>query len=73
MNHQQMLKPLVVGAAALVALGLLGLPVGTYLPFLVVLACPLMMVLMMRGMSHGSDEQDHHGHSHAGHTRGEKL
>ena len=70
MNHQQMIKPMLIGAALLFALGLAGLPVGNLLPFLILLACPLMMVFMMRGMNHGGG--GHGGddsQSHASHTR----
>jgi len=69
-NHQQMIKPMLIGAALLFALGLAGLPVGNLLPFLILLACPLMMVFMMRGMNHGGGEQaEQHDHSPAGGTR----
>lgn len=66
MNHTQMMKPLLVGAGILAVLSIAGLPVGGFLPYLVVLACPLMMVFMMRGMDHGGKDGDH---SHAGHDR----
>ena len=70
MNHQQMIRPMLIGVAVLFALGLAGLPVGNYLPFLIFLACPLMMVFMMRGMNHGGGDQGaQHDHSHAGDTR----
>ena len=75
MNHQQMLKPMLIGAAAFVVLGLLGLPVLNYLPLLIILGCPLMMIFMMGGHNHGGEAQDHsaHDHSHAGHDRREGL
>lgn len=56
--------PYLLGAAAVGAvLVALGVQLGSFLPFLALLACPLMMVFMMRGMggSHGSGE-DHTGH-----------
>ena len=45
----------VAGAIAFVGALWVGVPLGTLAPLLIVLACPLMMVLMMRGM-HGGDE-----------------
>jgi len=49
-------------AVAIVLVGALwaGLPLGGLLPLLVVLACPLMMLFMMKGM-HGG-QQEHSGH-----------
>lgn len=57
MNSRSM-SYVLVGAAALAA-GLLmaGTSVGSLLPIVAVLACPLMMVVMMRGMGG-------HGHGH---------
>jgi hypothetical protein len=68
-NHQQMLKPMLIGVGVLFVLGLAGLPVLTYVPLLIILACPLMMIFMMRGMNHGGDQGDQHDHSHAGPSR----
>lgn len=53
MRHQQMIKPMLIGVAVLLALGLAGVPIGDYAPWLVALVCPLMMLLMMSGMHHG--------------------
>lgn len=58
MNHQQMVRPALVGLGILFALGLTGLPVLAFLPLLILVACPLMMILMMAGMNHGGG---HHG------------
>ena len=70
MNHQQMIKPMLIGAGVLVVLGVAGFPVGSYLPLLILLVCPLMMLFMMGGMNHGGGERsDQHDHSHAGHDR----
>ena len=55
--------PYLLGAAAVGAvLVAVGVPLGSLLPFVVVLACPLMMVVMMRGMHGGSSGEDHTGH-----------
>jgi hypothetical protein len=63
-----MIKPMLIGVGVLVVLGVAGLPVGNLLPFLILLACPLMMVFMMRGMDHGgAGHNEQHDHSHAGH------
>ena len=53
MNYERYFRPalFVLGGAAV--LTVLGVPVLTYLPLLIVLACPLMMFFMMRGMDHG--------------------
>lgn len=61
MNYQRFVGPAVIFVAALAVAAILGVPVLAYLPIaLVALACPLMMIFMMRGMSHGS----HGGGSH---------
>ncbi|MEO7980681.1 MAG: DUF2933 domain-containing protein [Sporichthyaceae bacterium] len=69
MNHEQMVKPAVIAGAVLVALVIAGLPAG-YLGFLVlILACPLMMFFMMRGMDHGGGGTSHDHDQHATHGR----
>ena len=72
MNHQQMIKPILIGVGILFVLGLAGLPVLTYVPLLIVLACPLMMIFMMVGMNHGHDHGEQQDHSPATHTRHEE-
>lgn len=70
MNHQKMIKPMLIGVGVLFVLGLAGLPVLNYVPLLIILACPLMMMFMMGGMNHGGGQQGaQHDHSHAGDTR----
>jgi hypothetical protein len=61
MNHQQMVKPALIAGAVLVALVIAGLP-AVYLGLLVlIVACPLLMYVMMRGMGHGEGhESDDH-------------
>jgi hypothetical protein len=69
MNHQQMIKPALVGLALVLALGLAGLPVLAYLPMLFLLACPLMMIVMMAAMSHGAGQGRRHDHPPADHEQ----
>lgn len=59
MNHQQMVKPLLIAGLALVALGLAGFPVLAYAPLLILLVCPLMMFFMMGSMDHGGHHDEH--------------
>jgi choline-glycine betaine transporter len=53
------MRYLLIAAGALVA-GLLaaGTPLQSLLPFVLILACPLMMVVMMRGMGGHTDQDD---------------
>ena len=52
MGHSTRFLPYLAGAAVAVALLIAaGVPFAAYLPLLVALACPLAMVLMMRGMA----------------------
>lgn len=59
--------PCIVGAAAVVAiLIVVGAPLGGLLPYVMVLACPLTMIFMMRAMAGGQGTgtgEDHTGHS----------
>lgn len=64
MTHSNRMLPYLLGAAVIAALLIaFGAPLASLLPFALVLACPLMMVFMMKGMAgmHGSRE-DHTGH-----------
>jgi len=65
-NHQRMLGPALAVGMIVVGLAVLGVPVITYLPILLVLACPLMMIFMMRGMGHGEHGDGQHGHDSRG-------
>jgi len=53
----------VVAAVVAAVLIAAGVPLASILPFVVLLACPLMMIVMMRGMGgmHGGGE-NHTGH-----------
>jgi peptidoglycan/LPS O-acetylase OafA/YrhL len=56
--------PLYVGLAVGIVIGLLfaGSSLGAPLPWAIVLLCPVMMLLMMRGMGHhgaGQEGRDH--------------
>ena len=70
MNHQQMIKPALIGLALMFVLGLAGLPVFDYLPLLILLACPLMMIFMMGAMNHGGEQANRHDHPPADHLLG---
>jgi len=57
MNPQQLVKPFLIAGGLVIAALALGMPVA-YLAFaLVIVACPLMMYFMMRGMDHGGTTQ----------------
>jgi hypothetical protein len=63
MQHDRMPTYLLAAAAIACALVIAGLPLAAFLPYALLLTCPLMMILMMRGIgaSHRSS-QDHTGH-----------
>jgi hypothetical protein len=59
--HANHLKHMLLGGAAiLAALVLAGVPLATAASYALVLACPLMMIFMMRGMIHGGSSEPHH-------------
>ena len=69
MQQSKWFPYLVLAAAAAAVLVVLGFPLAALLPFVFLLACPLMMLVMMKVMGgmggmcgmHGSSE-DHRGH-----------
>ena len=65
MRHSNRMLPYLLGVAVIAAVLIaVGAPLATLLPFAFVLICPIMMFMMMRGMSggmHGGSE-DHTGH-----------
>ena len=64
MDYQRFIHPAMFGIAGVAVLAVLGVPVLAVVPYLLFLACPLMMVFMMRGMGHG-------GHGHGSHRHDE--
>ena len=68
MNHEQMIKPALIGVGLLAVLVVAGLPIA-YLGFgLLILACPVMMFFMMRSMGHGEEKPKDHQTSAENHT-----
>ncbi len=67
-NNKHLLLMLVcclVPLALILAIGAFGVSVGSlgaFLPYLLILACPLMMFFMMRGLGH--EHSDEHAHHH---------
>ena len=63
-HHRTARYCVALALVAAVALAL-GAPVGRLLPLALALACPLMMVLMMKGMhgAHRASNEEPHAHS----------
>lgn len=66
-RHMWMHVGLLAAILAIFGLSALGVAIPTGVVYLVVLACPLMMVFMMFGMDHDHDK-DHEGSGHQGHA-----
>ena len=67
MTYSNRMTPWLIGVAAVAAILIaIGAPLVSLLPFVIVLACPLMMLVMMRGMSgmHGGGDHTGHGCEH---------
>ena len=64
MMHSNRMVPLLVGAAIVAAVLIaVGAPLASLVPFAILLACPLMMFVIMRGMAGTHDQhEDHTGH-----------
>lgn len=62
MQRNQLLTFLIAAAAVAAVLVIAGVPLAAFLPFALLLACPLMMIFMMRGMSGMAGREDHTGH-----------
>lgn len=56
------------GTIVVGALVFAGVPLASLLFPLILLACPLMMIFMMRGMNHDGGQGGHGGGCHGGHT-----
>jgi hypothetical protein len=64
MKREQLPLYAIALAVLIVGLAYSGVPLGSLLILPLVLACPLMMFFMMRGMDHGDSGHDHnHDHS----------
>jgi choline-glycine betaine transporter len=61
-KHNQLPTYLLAAAAIAAVLVIAGVPLAALLPFALLLACPLMMIVMMRGMGSMSSGEDHTGH-----------
>lgn len=59
MDPQKLVKPLLVAAGFLIVLLALGVPQSYLVLPLLIVACPLMMFFMMRGMDHGKTAGQH--------------
>jgi hypothetical protein len=64
MKREQLPIYAVALAVLIVGLAFAGVPLGTLIVLPLVLACPLMMFFMMRGMDHRSAPRDHDDHEH---------
>jgi choline-glycine betaine transporter len=62
MQHNRMIPYLAVAAVVAAMLIAVGAPLTSLLPFALLLACPLMMIVMMRTMSSSHGSEDHTGH-----------
>lgn len=71
-RHSNLIPFGVAAIVGVVLLAFIGVPVWSYLPFIAIFAvCPLMMMLMMRGMNHGGgstrDESGEEARAPSGH------
>ena len=63
MQHDRIPTYLLAAAAIAAVLAIVGVPLAALLPYALLLACPLMMIFMMRGMTGmGSGRENHTGH-----------
>ena len=64
MDPQKLIKPLLVAGGLAIVFLALGVPTAYLAILLLIVACPLMMFFMMRGMDHGGtagrDSADEH-------------
>lgn len=59
MKREQLPLYAIALAVLVVGLAFAGVPLGTLVVLPLILACPLMMFFMMRGMDHGGAGHDH--------------
>ena len=59
MKREQIPLYAIALAVLVVGLAFAGIPVGTLIVLPLLLACPLMMFFMMRGMDHGGTQRSH--------------
>ena len=59
MKREQLPLYAIALAVVIVGLAFTGVPLGTLLILPLILACPLMMIFMMRGMDHRGTKHDH--------------
>lgn len=64
MKKEQMPRYAMALAVLIIGLAFAGVPLSTLLILPLVLACPLMMMFMMRGMGHGTDHREGGGCGH---------
>ena len=72
MKREQLPLHALALAVFMVGLALAGVPVGALVVLLFVLACPLMMFLMMRGMDHGGSPRTHDAERERGRGQGDR-
>lgn len=68
MTRDKMPTLVLAGAILVGALLLSGAPVSAIVLPLILLACPLMMIFMMRGMNHGGGQGGHRPGCHGDHA-----
>jgi hypothetical protein len=76
--HGNHMKHMLIGGAGLLAVLLaFGVPLSTALPYAIFLACPLMMLMMLRSMGggggHGGGGHDHDSDQTPGPVPGEHI
>lgn len=70
MKREQLPLYAVALAVLIVGLAFAGVPAGTLIVLPLILACPLMMFFMMRGMDHGTPRDSADRHHETPHTHG---
>ena len=68
MRREQLPRYAMALAVLFVGLAFAGVPLGTLIVLPIFLACPLMMIFMMRGMDHSRPPRDRDDHDHPPHA-----